>query len=97
MEALNRHFTEVLLGAEVGEFVVADRAVVVAIIAEHILSDVFELIRVFLEESDEGSLDFFLIELPVLILVVNLQKLFSSFSNFSSKLIIKLIKVNTCF
>lgn len=73
VETLNRHFSEVVLSAEVCEFVVADGAVVVAIVAEHILCDVFELIGVLFEESDEGSFDFYLIELSVFIRVVNFQ------------------------
>lgn len=73
VEALNRHFPEVVLSAEVCEFIVADGAIVVAIVAEHILCDVFELIGVLFKESDEGSLDFYLIELSVFIRVVNFQ------------------------
>ena len=73
VETLNRHFPEVVLSAKVCEFVVADGTVVVAVVAEHILCDVFELIGVLFEESDEGSFDFYLIELSVFICVVDFQ------------------------
>jgi hypothetical protein len=63
----------VVLSAEVCEFIVADGAVVVAVVAEYILCDIFELIGVLFEESDEGSFDFYLIKLSVFICVVDFQ------------------------
>jgi len=94
VEALNRHFSEVVLGAEVGELIESDFAVVVAVVSEHVLGDVLQLIGILFEKIDERIFDFFLIELIVLINVVGFEKLFSGLSNFSCELIIKFFKVN---
>ena len=97
VEALNRHFPEVVLSAEVCEFIVADGAVIVAVVAEHSLCDIFELIGVLFEEFDECSFDFFLIELSVFIRIINFQKLFNRFSNLICKRMIIKNKRNDRF
>lgn len=70
MEALNRHFSEVVFGAEVGQLVEGDFSVVVTVVSEHVLGDVLQLIGVLFEEIDERILDFFLIKLIVFINIV---------------------------
>jgi hypothetical protein len=67
---LDGHFSEVLLGAEVGELVVGDLSVVVAVVPEDILGHIFQFVLVFLQQAHQGFLNLFLAELFVLVGII---------------------------
>lgn len=70
MSTLDGHLSEMLLSAKIGELVVSDLSVVVAIVTEDILGHVFQLVLVFLQQANQGRLDLFLAELLILVAIV---------------------------
>lgn len=91
MEALNGHFTEVVLSAEVRELIVGDFSIVIAIVTENISGDIFELIFILFQKSYKSILNFLLIKLIVFISIIDFEQFFSCLSYFSSKWTIKFI------
>jgi hypothetical protein len=85
VEALNGHFTEVMLSAEVRELIVGDFSIVIAIVTENISGDIFELIFILFQKSYKSILDFLLIKLTVFISIIDFEQFFSCLSYFSSK------------
>ena len=73
--ALDGHLAEMQLRAEIGQLVVAHLAVVVAVIPEHVLSHVSQLLLLLVQQTHQGRLDLVLTELLVFVLVVRNQQL----------------------
>ena len=74
-----------LLNTEVSQLIIGDLAVIVSVVPEHVSCNIFELVFVLLQKSDQSILDFLFVKLFVLILVVRNQELHDSLSDLSSE------------
>ena len=88
MKSLNCHFSEMLLNAEVSQFIIGDYFVSVSVIPENISGHIGKLVLVFFQESAQSILDLNLIEFLVMICIEWNQKLQDSGSDSFRKSIV---------
>ena len=83
-----------LLDTEVSELVVSNFVVIISVISENVLSDVFKFIFVFLKQSNQSSMDFFFIELLIFIGIIRNKQFINSSSYLLGKAVVRENELN---